>query len=125
VTTSLSYYIKGSVLASFTILKYDHFPGCQKLTLKDRIDGAPNFRRVTLSLNSLRLDDISHSTSIESLHRSNSFKLDSKCSYVYGVGMPTLDGIKKTLLLCHCGPNNNRSIKWTCLREEPELFVKE
>ena len=36
----------GSVLSPMTILKDDHFPGCQKEDLPDRIDGAPNFRRV-------------------------------------------------------------------------------
>lgn len=56
---------KGSVLARMTILKDDHFPGCQRAGLAERIDGAPNFRRVGLP---------------------NGWGL-------YGVAMPTLDAI--------------------------------
>lgn len=41
----------GSVLASMTILKDDHFPGCQKEGLLERIEGAPNFRRVEFGEN--------------------------------------------------------------------------
>lgn len=39
---------RGQVLAAMTILKYDHFPGCQKTSLLERIEGAPNFREVIL-----------------------------------------------------------------------------
>lgn len=39
---------RGQVLAAMTILKYDHFPGCQKTSLPERVDGAPNFREVVL-----------------------------------------------------------------------------
>ena len=56
---------KGAVLARMTILKDDHFPGCQKAGLAERIDGAPNFRRVELP---------------------NGWGL-------YGVAMPTLEAI--------------------------------
>lgn len=40
---------KGQVLAAMTILKFDHFPGCQKMSLPERIDGGPNFREVMLN----------------------------------------------------------------------------
>lgn len=59
----------GSVLAPMTILKYDHFPGCQRPSLPERIDGAPNFRQVTLD----------HQVS------------------VYGVAMPTEAAIARVL----------------------------
>ncbi|PKA51507.1 hypothetical protein AXF42_Ash002873 [Apostasia shenzhenica] len=36
----------GDVLGSQTVLKSDHCPGCQNLTLPDRVEGAPNFRAV-------------------------------------------------------------------------------
>ncbi|KAK1280944.1 hypothetical protein QJS04_geneDACA004769 [Acorus gramineus] len=36
----------GEVLGSQTVLKSDHCPGCQNLTLPERVDGAPNFREV-------------------------------------------------------------------------------
>lgn len=39
---------RGQVLAPMTILKFDHFPGCQKMSLPDRVEGAPNFRQVSL-----------------------------------------------------------------------------
>jgi hypothetical protein len=37
----------GDVLIKNTILKSDHFPGCQNMKLTPLIDGAPNFRQVT------------------------------------------------------------------------------
>jgi hypothetical protein len=39
----------GSVLARQTILKHDAFPGCQKLSLLERLEGAPNFRHLTFA----------------------------------------------------------------------------
>ena len=36
----------GSVLGRKTILKSDHFPGCQNKRLSPQIDGAPNYRQV-------------------------------------------------------------------------------
>jgi hypothetical protein len=40
----------GSVLGKKTILKSDHFPGCQNRRLSPQIDGAPNYRQVHLLL---------------------------------------------------------------------------
>ncbi len=39
---------RGQVLAPQTILKADLFPNCQKLALLERVDGAPNYRRVAM-----------------------------------------------------------------------------
>ncbi|KAL5792093.1 hypothetical protein ACOSP7_000687 [Xanthoceras sorbifolium] len=36
----------GQVLGSQTVLKSDHCPGCQNLSLSERVEGAPNFREV-------------------------------------------------------------------------------
>ncbi|KAK1558965.1 hypothetical protein Q3G72_008813 [Acer saccharum] len=36
----------GQVLGSQTVLKSDHCPGCQSLSLPERVEGAPNFREV-------------------------------------------------------------------------------
>ena len=36
----------GCVLGKKTILKSDHFPGCQNKRLSPQIDGAPNYRQV-------------------------------------------------------------------------------
>ena len=38
----------GSVLGKKTIVKSDHFPGCQNKRLSPQIDGAPNYRQVGL-----------------------------------------------------------------------------
>jgi hypothetical protein len=38
----------GSMLGKKTILKSDHFPGCQNRRLSPQIDGAPNYRQVHL-----------------------------------------------------------------------------
>lgn len=36
----------GGVLGRQTILKSDHCPGCQHLNLRERVEGAPNFREI-------------------------------------------------------------------------------
>ncbi|MBA0731508.1 hypothetical protein Golax_020635, partial [Gossypium laxum] len=36
----------GEVLGSQTVLKSDHCPGCQNVSLPERVEGAPNFREV-------------------------------------------------------------------------------
>jgi hypothetical protein len=36
----------GAVLGKKTILKSDHFPGCQNKRLLPHVDGAPNYRQV-------------------------------------------------------------------------------
>lgn len=41
----------GSVLGKKTILKSDHFPGCHNKRLSPHIEGAPNYRKVYISLN--------------------------------------------------------------------------
>ncbi|XP_027349886.1 paladin-like isoform X2 [Abrus precatorius] len=57
----------GSVLGKKTILKSDHFPGCQNKRLSPQIEGAPNYRQAS-----------------DSLH-------------VHGVAIPTIDGIRNVL----------------------------
>ena len=63
------------------------------------MDGAPNYRRVTLP---------------------------SKNS-VYGIGMPTRAGLLQTLRyiqnISSSSANKVRKLIWTCLREEPVIFV--
>eukprot|EP00834_Sanchytrium_tribonematis_P007654 NODE_726_length_4415_cov_0.494556.p1 type:complete len:1175 gc:universal NODE_726_length_4415_cov_0.494556:3709-185(-) len=86
----------GQVLAQNTILKDDCFPGCQKLTLLDRIVGAPNYRRVEYK-------DLVHA-----------YHDPDSC---YGVAMPTFDGIKNTI------DRIKGKVYWTSLREEPVIYV--
>ncbi|KAG4396590.1 hypothetical protein GLYMA_19G223200v4 [Glycine max] len=57
----------GCVLGKKTILKSDHFPGCQNKRLSPQIDGAPNYRQAS-----------------DSLH-------------VHGVAIPTIHGIRNVL----------------------------
>ncbi|KAJ3072961.1 hypothetical protein HDU98_002548 [Podochytrium sp. JEL0797] len=101
----------GAVLAKHTILKVDVFPGAQKLSLIERVDGAPNYRRIPVSdiLASISYNPISH-------------RVDDRA--VYGIGMPTKDAIKNTLNRCHAGPGGPTKIVWTSLREEPVIYIK-
>ena len=39
----------GSVLGKKTILKSDHFPGCQNKRLLPHVEGAPNYRQVCVA----------------------------------------------------------------------------
>lgn len=87
----------GSVLAPMTILKFDHFIGCQKQSLSERIEGAPNFRQVPLP----GTDD----------------------RFVCGLAMPTRSAIERVLYRINCIPNGKRKCLWISMREEPVIFV--
>ena len=106
---------RGSVLAAQTILKYDHFPGCQKLALPERLDGAPNFRGVDFNQFVLSLSSTLFSTEGHS-------KPKSSCM-IYGVAMPTREAIRLVLKRTRSGPNDSKTLIWTSLREEPVLYV--
>ncbi|KAJ3024316.1 UNVERIFIED_CONTAM: hypothetical protein HDU68_008233 [Siphonaria sp. JEL0065] len=101
----------GAVLAKHTILKVDVFPGAQKLSLIERVDGAPNYRRIPVLdiLDSITYKPVTH-------------RVDERA--VYGIGMPTKDAIKNTLNRCQAGPGGPVKIVWTSLREEPVIYVK-
>lgn len=92
---------RGSVLAPMTILKFDHFIGCQKQSLPERIDGAPNFRQVPLGFS----EDC----------RGNLF--------VCGLAMPTKAAIEQVLNRIDCVPGGMRRCLWISMREEPVIFV--
>lgn len=92
---------RGSVLAPMTILKFDHFIGCQKQSLPERIDGAPNFRQVPLGFS----EDC----------RGNLF--------VCGLAMPTKAAIERVLNRIDCVPGGMRRCLWISMREEPVIFV--
>ena len=87
----------GSVLAPMTILKFDHFIGCQKQSLRERIEGAPNFRQVPLG--------------------------DSAERFVCGLAMPTKSAIERVLNRIGCVPSGPRRCLWISMREEPVIFV--
>lgn len=91
---------QGAVLGPMTILKYDHFPGCQKLSLPERIEGAPNFR------------EVSFAATDAGVHLS-----------VYGMAMPMAGAITDVLARMKASPNEPRHVLWVSLREEPVVFV--
>lgn len=83
----------GSVLGKKTILKSDHFPGCQNKRLQPHVDGAPNYRQV----GSLP---------------------------VYGVAIPTVDGIRRVLELVGASKHGSKQrVLWHNLREEPVVYI--
>jgi protein-tyrosine phosphatase len=92
---------RGNVLAPLTILKYDHFPGCQKMSLAERLEGAPNFRKVLMP-------------EIAGVDR----------LAVYGVAMPKAEAIRLVLEKMQAQQSGPRKALWISLREEPVAFVK-
>ncbi|XP_058077437.1 uncharacterized protein LOC131225856 isoform X1 [Magnolia sinica] len=84
----------GSVLGKKTILKSDHFPGCQNKRLSPQIDGAPNYRQAGSSLR------------------------------VHGVAIPTIDGIRNVLNHIGAQKNGKQKrVLWHSLREEPVVYI--
>lgn len=106
----------GATLMQNTILKADFFPGLIKLGLAERIDGAANFRKVSLS--QVRAVVAGASTSM--VDSTNSVQGET---FVCGVGMPSLDGFLRVLDRMDAGPNGSNRIMWTSLREEPVIYV--
>ncbi|PRP83694.1 hypothetical protein PROFUN_03849 [Planoprotostelium fungivorum] len=86
---------RGDVLDPSTIMKSDHFPGCQKMSILPHLPGAPNFRSVP-GMN------------------------------VYGVAIPTYQGMKN--VLDHLNPGAGGNMKkavWISLREEPVIYIND
>ncbi|TFK46087.1 hypothetical protein OE88DRAFT_1668241 [Heliocybe sulcata] len=108
----------GTVLSASTILKSDFFSNLQKMTLPERIDGAPNFRRVPLmlKLNTSRESSSPHDANFTACAGSNA-------KMVCGSGMPTVQGLRRALARVEAGPDGSNTVYWTSLREEPVLYV--
>ncbi|KAG8097552.1 hypothetical protein GUJ93_ZPchr0013g36727 [Zizania palustris] len=83
----------GSVLGKKTILKSDHFPGCQNKRLRPHIDGAPNYRQA----GSLRVHGVAMPTMRGIVNVLNHIGAQKKG--------------KQTLVL------------WHSLREEPVIYI--
>lgn len=117
----------GQVLAQQTILKHDAFPGCQKMSLKEKIEGAYNFRRVEVKEVKLSVKEYVPAADIGGLEadykKSEEDQLEIKPPFICGCAMPSKDAIKAVLETMHAGPNGKRKVLWTCLREEPVLYV--
>lgn len=86
----------GSVLGSHTILKLDHFKGCQSSRLPEKFRGAPNFRG-----------------------------LSSPGIHVYGGAIATVEGIKEVLHSVGASPDDssNNFAVWHMMREEPVIYI--
>ncbi|WWD04103.1 hypothetical protein V865_002168 [Kwoniella europaea PYCC6329] len=102
----------GAILSAQTILKSDFFSGLQKQSLPERVDGAANYRRLPLSLESAMQEEKADDADQENHH------------YVYGTGMPSSAGLRNALEKMDAGPSGKRKVTWTSLREEPVLYVK-
>eukprot|EP00510_Aplanochytrium_minuta_P003951 CAMPEP_0184019890 /NCGR_PEP_ID=MMETSP0954-20121128/9022_1 /TAXON_ID=627963 /ORGANISM="Aplanochytrium sp, Strain PBS07" /LENGTH=624 /DNA_ID=CAMNT_0026301645 /DNA_START=72 /DNA_END=1947 /DNA_ORIENTATION=+ len=94
---------EGMVLTRGSILKSDHFPGCNRLKGSSlQLDGAPNFRPV--------------------LSPSESGSL--KKHLAYGTGIPTYAGVKNIIqYLKERNLGTDAAICWINLREEPILYI--
>ncbi|KAJ7613946.1 inositol hexakisphosphate-domain-containing protein [Roridomyces roridus] len=98
----------GSILSASTILKNDMFSNLRKMIPPEHIEGAPNFRQLPLTLRSS-----SSGTGIG--------PGDPKT--VCGSGMPTVEGLRRALFRLDAGPSGKNTVFWTCLREEPVVYV--
>ncbi|GLB40222.1 putative inositol hexakisphosphate [Lyophyllum shimeji] len=105
----------GSILSASTILKNDLFLNLQKMSLPERIEGSPNFRRVPLTLQPVEpvLED--------GVKPPPGYFDDGKM--VCGSGMPTVEGFRRALQRVDAGPGGKNMVFWTSLREEPVIYV--
>ncbi|KAH9915114.1 inositol hexakisphosphate-domain-containing protein [Fomitopsis serialis] len=108
----------GSILSASTILKSDFFSNLQKMSLPERIEGAPNFRRVPLTL---RLVPSGSTSPTDKTDFAVNTSADHR--WVCGCGMPTLQGLRNALIRVNAGPGGSNSVYWTSLREEPVIYV--
>ncbi|KZT29832.1 hypothetical protein NEOLEDRAFT_1174835 [Neolentinus lepideus HHB14362 ss-1] len=108
----------GTVLSASTILKSDFFSNLQKMTLPERIEGAPNFRRIPLMLKL-------NTSKKPSSSRDADFNpwVGSDAKMVCGSGMPTVQGLRRALARVNAGPDGSNNVYWTSLREEPVLYI--
>lgn len=116
----------GQVLAQQTILKHDAFPGCQKMSLKEKIPGAYNFRRIEIKQikSAVKYGGLAATLSglAADMERGDDEKPPS-APFISGCAMPNKDAIKSILKAMHAGPGGRRWVFWTCLREEPVLYI--
>lgn len=116
----------GQVLAQQTILKHDAFPGCQKMSLKEKIPGAYNFRRIEIKKvkSAVKYGGLAATVSglAADMERGDD-EVPLSAPFISGCAMPNKDAIKSILKAMNAGPGGRRWVFWTCLREEPVLYV--
>ena len=78
---------KGNVLVHGSIVKSDHFPGCQRMSLLPHITGAPNYRQSASDM------------------------------MIYGVAIPTIEGMQQVLNFLGSKPHTSHKVLWISLRE--------
>ncbi|KAH8925172.1 hypothetical protein BT69DRAFT_1307991 [Atractiella rhizophila] len=81
----------------------DFFSNLQKMSLPDRVDGAPNYRRQELLLDAAHDESENFST--------------------FGCGMPTVDGLRHALQRMGAEGPDGVQVFWTSMREEPVLYI--
>ncbi|KAF9787481.1 inositol hexakisphosphate-domain-containing protein [Thelephora terrestris] len=109
----------GAILSASTILKSDFFSNLQKMSLLERIEGSPNFRRIPLALHIVRRRAGS-AVDTDTID----FILDKAgARAVCGSGMPTTQGLRRALQRMDAHPEGNNTVFWTSLREEPVLYI--
>jgi hypothetical protein len=115
----------GQVLAQQTILKHDAFPGCQKMSLKEKIPGAYNFRRIEIKQvkSAVKYGGLAASVSGLAADMERDDEMPVEAPFISGCAMPNKDAIKSILKAMHAGPGGRRWVYWTCLREEPVVYV--
>ncbi|KAH8117959.1 inositol hexakisphosphate-domain-containing protein [Phellopilus nigrolimitatus] len=94
---------KGSILSASTILKSDFFSNLQKMSLPERIEGSPNFRRVPLIP---QLNGTYGETAVDG-------------KMVCG----SSTSLRKALARVNADSAGHNKVFWTSLREEPVLYV--
>ncbi|KIP04476.1 hypothetical protein PHLGIDRAFT_75887 [Phlebiopsis gigantea 11061_1 CR5-6] len=107
----------GTILSASTILKSDFFSNLQKMSLPERIDGSPNFRRVPLVLRRMRSGTTSPTEGPQFVASVDEGK------WVSGSGMPTVEGLRRALSRVDASPKDTNMVYWTSLREEPVIYV--
>ncbi|KAF5365852.1 hypothetical protein D9615_010633 [Tricholomella constricta] len=109
----------GSILSASTILKSDFFLNLQKMSLPERIEGSPNFRRVPLTLRPAEPSEPFDEESFESLELE--YLEDGKmvCGKwnAHGRRLQTCLGKGRRR------PGGKNLVFWTSLREEPVIYV--
>jgi hypothetical protein len=115
----------GQVLAQQTILKHDAFPGCQKMSLKEKIPGAYNFRRIEIKQvkSAVKYGGLAASLGGLAADMERDDEMTLAAPFISGCAMPNKDAIKSILKAMQAGPGGRRWVFWTCLREEPVLYV--
>ncbi len=102
----------GAILSPFTMLKSDFFPGILKGNLPLHVDGMPNMRGIPMQI--VQRTSMTASTALKPLTGRE----------IWGQGMPSVEGLRNGLGIMGASPDGPNRIVWTCLREEPVLYVK-